>query len=163
VLLTQRNADRREDLSWERERARLEEEFARRRSETHENWLREQRLEAYRDLVRLCHRFWYQMVPLISLLERIDDVEDALSRTRMELFSSLAECEFLAAADLQVAIREMGDVAENVGHRPFQNERAREDAWRHELFDQASSASRRVEDAARAELALPLRHHFAAS
>lgn len=154
VGLTQRNANHREDIRWEREAARQELDVRRQRDEAHAVWLRDQRLEAYAELVELAGDFWMELVPLIDVLERQDDSSSTLNQTRNALFAAVGRCKLLGGAEVQLALHQLGDAAENVGHRPYADDPSRESRWRHELLRDAQIAHRRVEDAIRAELGL---------
>jgi hypothetical protein len=155
VALTLRNANHREDIRWERESTRLQAEAQRQLAEEHAAWLRDQRLESYAELTRLSQDFWMELVPLISVLERQDDDASELNRIRNALFDKIYTCQLIAGAELQVALHQLSDAAENIGHRPYADEPERESAWRHELFKDANDARKRVEEAVRAELNLP--------
>jgi hypothetical protein len=155
VAMTQRNANRREDLRWDRETARLQDETQHRREEEHAAWLRHQRLEAYVQLTKLSQDFWMRLVPRISVLERQDDPASDLNRIRLALFATIDTCRLIAGPDLQVALYELSDATENVGHRPYAADPARESIWCHALLDDSQNASQLVEHAVRGELNLP--------
>lgn len=157
MALTLRSANRREDIRWQRESARLEAEALHRSTEEHAAWLRDQRLTAYAELVKLGQDFWMELTPLISVLERQDDPASELNRVRMALFRSIWQSRLLADAELQKALQRLADAAENVGHRPYADESGRGSAWRQELYDDAHSAANLVEEAVRSELDLPAR------
>ncbi len=157
VWLTQGNANRREDVRWERESERVASETELRRMDEHRTWLKNQRLAAYSGLLSAANAFWTSLIPLNDVLERQDDPKSELNGRRSILFSAIGACRLLADAQLQGALHALSDAAENVGHRPYADDPSRESAWRHELFDEVGEATRRVEDLLRAELELPER------
>lgn len=155
VVLTQRNANQREDLRWQREVERQTGERLHRVEQERTAWLREQRLIAYASLVRLASEFWTELVPLSTVLERQDDPDSELNRRRLALFDAINICQLLAGPDLQGALYALSDATENVGHRPYADDHRREQVWRRQLLNESQSAARELERVVRHELELP--------
>lgn len=142
-LLTQRNANRREDVRFHRESA-----------ERHTAWLREQRLEMYVELSNISRDYARELSPAFNVLERQDDPDSELNHRRVATFDAIYRCQLLAGERLLLALRALADEVENVGHRPFQDQPAREQLWRVELFRETWRARAEVEAAVRDELGL---------
>ncbi|MFJ2001156.1 hypothetical protein [Streptomyces chartreusis] len=121
---------------------------------THAQWLTDLRREKYSALVRTSVAFAMQIGPLVSFESRRDDPSSQLNEVRRSYFDQLYEARFLAGRELQQAIDQAADLAENVGHEPYDNPGERTD-YRHRLHRQGFERARAIEDAARAELGLP--------
>ncbi|MEU7970816.1 hypothetical protein AB0B48_02085 [Micromonospora sp. NPDC049089] len=128
--------------------------------EEQHRWLRDKRHQVYESLVRESSHFAAELVPLIDMAERVWNPESELFKSRGRYFELLYKASFLASDALQLEIRRAGDLAENVGHQPWDDMREKsryESEWLREAFDVA----RAIEDAARAELDLPPRRREA--
>ncbi|TLS42823.1 hypothetical protein FE633_28795 [Streptomyces montanus] len=122
----------------------------------HAQWLTDLRREKYSTLVRTSVDFAMQIGPLISFESRRDDPDSQLNQVRRTYFDQLYEARFLAGRELQTAIDQAADLAENVGHEPY-DDRGERMEYRHRLYGEAFACARAIEEAARAELGLPPR------
>lgn len=104
VWLTQRNANRREDMRWKREAERVAKEAELRRMYEHRVWLKNQRLSTYLGLLSAANAFRTSLIPLNNVLERQDDPRSELNGRRSILFSAIEACRLLAGAQLQGAL-----------------------------------------------------------
>jgi hypothetical protein len=158
ALLTQRQANRLESKRWEYERDREAAAHARQQDDEHQKWLRDKRHEIYSDLIRESARFAANLIPLVNMIDRIEDLESDLYKIRALHFELLYRASFLAGEELQTVIRRAGDITENCSHAPYGEDNSAERAeFRSEMVKQAFAISRCLEDATHAELKLPPR------
>ncbi|MFD3495396.1 hypothetical protein ACFWWB_33300 [Streptomyces sp. NPDC058690] len=122
----------------------------------HAQWLTDLRRAKYSALVRTSVDFAMRIGPLISFESRRDDPSSQLNEVRRTYFDQLYEARFLAGRELQRAIDQAADLAENVGHEPYEDPSERME-YRRGLYREAFDRARAIEDAARAELGLPPR------
>jgi len=156
VVLTQRQANRREERTWERQREQDENGHRREVATEQRTWLREQRFKVYGDLVRESLHFAASIGPHISIEKRVDAPDSELCKSRARYFELLSQAAFLADKQLQVTIRKAEDIAENIGHRPYSNDREKSE-FHSQIHRDAFGISRLLEDCAREELQLPAR------
>jgi hypothetical protein len=158
ALLTQRQANRLEVKRWEYERDREVATHTRLQRDEYQKWLRDKRHEIYSDLIRESSRFAANLIPLVNMIDRIEDPDSDLYKIRSLYFELQYRASFLAGGELQAVIRRAGDVTENCGHAPYDEDNPAEKAgFESEMVRQAFAVSRSLEDAARAELELPSR------
>jgi len=93
----------------------------------------------------------------MDMEERIWDPESELYKSRHRYFELLYRASFLADNELQAHIDSASELAENAGHRPYDNGKEKHE-FQAELLREGFAIARAIEDAARQELGLPPRH-----